>query len=110
MLFPLLFGYREVGIIIKNVDISFGEVTVNLNEGILMKKKSSSDSTSGSDRNIGANGDSMSTKEPSKKQQTLASYSSFFPEKVWNLSIIFFSNHHVYFLTSSAMVRLFPCE
>ncbi|KAJ1421322.1 FMP27, GFWDK domain [Sesbania bispinosa] len=77
------FGHdREVGIIIKNLDISIGEVTVNLNEGLLVKKKSSLESPSGSDRNVTSNIDSMSTEQPSKKQQTLASYTSRFPEKV----------------------------
>ncbi|XP_061345729.1 protein SABRE-like [Gastrolobium bilobum] len=77
------FGHdREIGIIVKNVGISIGEVTVNLNEGLLVKRKSSSESPSSSNRNIGTSMDSISTKQPSKKQQTLAGYSSLFPEKV----------------------------
>ena len=83
ILFILPFGDREVGIIIKNVDISIGEVMVNLNEGFLVKRKSSLESHSGSDKNIASNVDSISTKQPSKKQQTLVGYSSKFPEKVW---------------------------
>ncbi|XP_057425311.1 protein SABRE-like isoform X2 [Lotus japonicus] len=76
---------REVGIIIKNVDVSSGEVTLNLNEELLLKRKSSSESSSSSDSIIGLRADSISTKKPSKQQQTLASfskYSSMFPEKV----------------------------
>lgn len=74
------FGHdREVGIVIKSLDISSGEVTLNLNEELLLKSKSSSKSSSNS-----VSADS-STKKPSKKQQTLATfskYSSMFPEKV----------------------------
>ena len=80
-----------MGIIIKNLDISSGEVTVNLNEGLLLKSKSSSESSSGSDRIIGSSADSVSTKKPSKQQQTLAAFSkygSMFPEKVVNLNLI----------------------
>lgn len=76
-----------MGIIIKNVDISSGEVTLNLNEELLLKSKSSSESSSSSDSAIGSRADSVSAKNPSKKQQTLAAfskYSSMFPEKVVN--------------------------
>lgn len=76
-----------MGIIIKNVDVSSGEVTLNLNEELLLKRKSSSESSSSSDSIIGLRADSISTKKPSKQQQTLASfskYSSMFPEKVVN--------------------------
>ncbi|RDY04424.1 Protein SABRE, partial [Mucuna pruriens] len=80
------FGHdREVGIVIKNMDISSGVVTVNLNEELLLKSKSPSESSSGSDSIVGSHADSASTKRPSKKQQTLAAfskYSSMFPEKV----------------------------
>ena len=39
-----------MGILVKSVDISIGEVTVNLNEGLLVKKKSSLESC---EKNIG---------------------------------------------------------
>ncbi|KAL5074890.1 hypothetical protein RYX36_013874 [Vicia faba] len=80
------FGHdREAGIVIKNVDISSGEVTLNLDEELLLKSKSSSRSSSNSDSIIGSQADSVSNKKPSKKQQKLAAfskYSSMFPEKV----------------------------
>ncbi|KAL1310204.1 hypothetical protein AAHE18_17G231100 [Arachis hypogaea] len=80
------FGHdREVGIIIRNLDISSGEVTVNLNEGLLLKNKSSLESSSGSEKIIGSSADSLSAKRTSKQQQTLAAFSkygSMFPEKV----------------------------
>lgn len=81
------FGHREAGIVIKNVDISSGEITLNLNEELLLKSKSSSKSSSNSDSVIGSQADSASNKKPSKKQQRLAAfskYSSMFPEKVVN--------------------------
>ncbi|KAJ1424735.1 hypothetical protein SESBI_11442 [Sesbania bispinosa] len=78
-------GSKEVGIIIKNVDISSGEITLNLNEELLLKSKSSSQSSSSSGSIIGPQADSVSKEKPSKKQQKLAAfskYSSMFPEKV----------------------------
>ncbi|KAG5064000.1 Protein SABRE [Glycine soja] len=77
------FGHdREVGILIKSVDISIGEVTVNLNEGLLVKKKSSVESSSGSEKSVGSNVDSMSAKEPPKKREKIIGYISKFPQKV----------------------------
>ncbi|KAI4307517.1 hypothetical protein L6164_030695 [Bauhinia variegata] len=80
------FGHdREVGIIIKNVDISFGVLTLNLNEGLLLKSKNSSDPPSGSDRGMGPSADTLATKKPAKKQQAfvaLSKHISMFPEKV----------------------------
>ncbi|KAK7301095.1 hypothetical protein RJT34_11955 [Clitoria ternatea] len=70
----------ELGIIIKNVEISIGEIALNLNEGLLVKRKSSSES-SRSERNIVSNSDSPGTKEPSKKQQALDRFISLFPRK-----------------------------
>ncbi|XP_028235687.1 protein SABRE-like isoform X5 [Glycine soja] len=67
------------------MDISSGEMTVNLNEELLLKSKSPSKSSPGSDSKAGSHADSASTKMPSKKQQTLAAFSKFssmFPEKV----------------------------
>ncbi|KAK2371579.1 protein SABRE [Trifolium repens] len=74
----------QVGIVIKNLDISSGGVTLNLNEELLLKNKSSSESSSNSDGVIRSQADSVSSKKPSKKQQTLAAfskYSSMFPER-----------------------------
>lgn len=76
-----------MGIIIKNVDISSGEVTLNLNEDLLLKSKNSSESSSSSDSFVGSGADSAGAKKPSKKKQTLAAfskYSAMFPEKVIN--------------------------
>lgn len=82
-----------MGIVIKNMDISSGEMTVNLNEELLLKSKSPSKSSPGSDSKAGSHADSASTKMPSKKQQTLAAFSKFssmFPEKVVYLTYFLF--------------------
>ncbi|KAF3447266.1 hypothetical protein FNV43_RR12446 [Rhamnella rubrinervis] len=80
------FGHdREVGVVIKNVDIISGEVTVNLNEEMLSKSKSSSQSSSHSDKVMGSTVGSLDPKKTHKKQQVavaLSKYMSIFPEKV----------------------------
>ncbi|KAK7349990.1 hypothetical protein VNO77_07980 [Canavalia gladiata] len=80
------FGHdREVGIVIKNVDISNREVTMNLNDELLLKRKSPSKTSSGSDNITWSHANLSSTQRPSKKQQTLAAFSKYsymFPEKV----------------------------
>ncbi|KAM2591762.1 hypothetical protein TB2_044115 [Malus domestica] len=80
------FGYdREVGVMIKNVDIACGEITVNLNEEMLSKSKSSSQTSSQPDNFLGSATDSVASKKPHKKQQmivALSKYTSLFPEKV----------------------------
>ncbi|GMY06946.1 protein SABRE isoform X1, partial [Fagus crenata] len=74
----------EVGIIIKNLDITSGEVTVNLNEKLLSKRKSSPDTFSHSDKVMESTVDSVGAKRPQKKQAlvALSKYTSMFPEKV----------------------------
>ncbi|PQQ07718.1 protein SABRE [Prunus yedoensis var. nudiflora] len=80
------FGHdREVGVIIKNVDVACGEIAVNLNEELLSKSKSSSHTSSQPDTAIGSTIDSVASKKPHKKQQmiaTLSKYTSLCPEKV----------------------------
>ncbi|KAK2394597.1 protein SABRE [Trifolium repens] len=88
------FGHRR-DIVINNVDISIGEVTVNLNERLLAKKERSSESPSGSDRSKGSNVDPMSTKQSSTKEEKLERYISLFPEKVgFNLQKLNVSFEH----------------
>lgn len=80
-----------MGIIIKSVDISSGEVIVNLNEELLLGSKSSSEPPFASDRVMEPNVDSAPSKKPTNKQQALASffkYSLMFPEKVVNSDIL----------------------
>lgn len=91
-----------MGIVIKSMDISSGEVNVNLNEELLLKGNSSSEFSSGSDSKVGSHADSVNAKGSSKKMQTLVAfskYSSMFPEKVVNLTyFLSVSNHHFYIL------------
>lgn len=76
------FGHdREVGVIIQNVDITSGEVTVNLNEKVLLKKKTS-DASSKTDKVVV---DSVAAKDPHKKQSPVVAiikFASMFPQKV----------------------------
>lgn len=75
---------REVGVIIQNVDINSGEVTVNLNEELLSRKKSSSDAFAHTDKELVA--DSSVSKNQHNKQSRLVAitkYASMFPEKVF---------------------------
>ncbi|KAK9930184.1 hypothetical protein M0R45_027233 [Rubus argutus] len=86
------FGHeREVGVIFKNVDISSGEVTVNLNEELLSKSKSSSNTLSDPDKAIESTIDSVASKKAQKNQQLIAAiskYTTLFPEKVCNFFLI----------------------
>ncbi|XP_058224972.1 protein SABRE isoform X2 [Rhododendron vialii] len=69
------FGHdREAGIVVKNVDITSGEVTLNLNEELLIRKKSSSDSSV-----VDSSFESSTSKKPEEKRAAL---SSMIPEKV----------------------------
>lgn len=77
------FGHvREAGVVVKNVDITSGEVTLNLNEELFLKKKSSPDTFSHASE---ATIESSTTKSPHKKQSALLAitkFTSMFPEKV----------------------------
>ncbi|OMO57566.1 hypothetical protein COLO4_35270 [Corchorus olitorius] len=80
------FGHdREAGVVVRNVDINCGEITVNLNEELLSKKKKQSDAFSESDKVAGLTADSLTTKKPQKKEAAilaLTKYTSMFPEKI----------------------------
>ncbi|KAM6552475.1 hypothetical protein CsatB_013237 [Cannabis sativa] len=80
------FGHdREVGVVIKNVDIECGEVTVNLNEEMLSKSKSSSQASYQSDVAIESTVRSLDTKNVNKKPRAaaaLSKYTSVIPEKL----------------------------
>ncbi|XP_065880968.1 protein SABRE isoform X2 [Euphorbia lathyris] len=76
------FGHeREAGVVVRNVDITSGEVAVNLNDKLLSKKKSS-DVSSCADKAVV---DPAAEKDPRRKQSGLVKivkYASLFPEKV----------------------------
>ncbi|KAL7219576.1 hypothetical protein ACSBR2_012602 [Camellia fascicularis] len=80
------FGHdREAGVVIKNVDITSGEVTLNLNEELFLKTKGSSDAFSHAAEVVESSVESSPAKKPQKKQATLLSvtkYASIIPEKV----------------------------
>jgi len=63
---------------------------VNSNEGLLEKKKSSSESSSDSQKNIASHVDPKSKKPPSNKREKLAGYISKFPQKVGQLYMLLF--------------------
>jgi hypothetical protein len=73
------------------VDISSGEVTVNLNEELLSKSKSSSNTLSDPDKALESTIDSVASKKAHKKQQMIAAiskYTTLFPEKVCEFFLI----------------------
>ncbi|XP_024023425.1 protein SABRE isoform X2 [Morus notabilis] len=73
-----------VGVVIKNVDVTSGEVTVNLNEEMLSKSKSSLQSSSQSDKVMETTVASLDSRKENKKQSVvvaLSKYASLFPEK-----------------------------
>lgn len=79
-----IFGYREVGLVVKNVEVTTGEISVNLNEELLSKKKSSSDSVSQANKVAGSALSSADAEKPPKKPPLAALTKSItmFPEKV----------------------------
>lgn len=86
---------REAGIVVRNLDITCGEVRVNVNEDFLLKEKGASDTslhpTSGAEQatlSQELNKETESAKKPQGKQllSALSKYTSMFPEKVELLS------------------------
>ncbi|KAK9109067.1 hypothetical protein Sjap_017127 [Stephania japonica] len=80
------FGHdREVGVIVKTLDVNCGEVALNLNEDLLVKDKTSSESFIYEAAATGANLESGAATKSPKKQNALFSlkkYAVIFPEKV----------------------------
>lgn len=85
------FGISEAGIVIKNVDILVGEVAVNLNEELFLRKKSSADSSTQTDKVTGSTVNSGISEEPPKKKSlsSLPKFASMFPEKVSLITVRF---------------------
>ncbi|GLT93704.1 hypothetical protein SLE2022_114820 [Rubroshorea leprosula] len=79
------FGHdREAGLAIQNVDINCGEISLCLNEELLLKKKKSSDVSSQTDK-MGSTVNSAAVNNPQKNQAAvlaLSKYTSMFPEKI----------------------------
>ncbi|KAG6585348.1 Protein SABRE, partial [Cucurbita argyrosperma subsp. sororia] len=91
---------REAGISVKNIDIAFGEVNLNLNEELFSKSKKETDSSFPSDKTVESTADSQPTVKPQKKQPlaSLSKYTSVFPEKVSfclpKLNVMFVHREH----------------
>ncbi|KAI7741681.1 hypothetical protein M8C21_002748, partial [Ambrosia artemisiifolia] len=84
--FGLLFefgSHSEMGVSVKNIDISLGEISVDLNEGLISKKKKPSGTHVDEPVQPATESDLIAKKEQ-KKQATLAAitkHTPFFPEK-----------------------------
>ncbi|PPD77229.1 hypothetical protein GOBAR_DD25836 [Gossypium barbadense] len=75
----------EAGLVVRNVDINFGEIIVNLNEELLAKNKKPPDVSSQTDKVKESTADSLPAKKPDKKQAAilaLSKHTSIFPEKI----------------------------
>ncbi|KAJ8541282.1 hypothetical protein K7X08_002098 [Anisodus acutangulus] len=78
------FGHdREAGVVVRNVDIATGDVSINLNEELLLKRKGE-DAFSSTDVPIKAVNESGTAEKPVKTPANLAimKYASMFPEKL----------------------------
>lgn len=84
-----LFWRREAGVLIRNLDITSGEVRVNLNEDLLLEEKSLADTSPDLPQEfIQANNEPESEsdeKQQGKKTTAVFKYSSIIPEKVYPL-------------------------
>lgn len=83
---------RETGVIFNNIDISLGDISVDLNENLLSIKKKSSDTHADQPVQSTTEADIIAKKQQ-KKQDTLVAitkHASLFPEKVseWFLYIL----------------------
>ncbi|TYH18607.1 hypothetical protein ES288_A05G286000v1 [Gossypium darwinii] len=75
----------EAGLVVRNVDINFGEIIVNLNEELLAKNKKPPDVSSQTDKVKESTADSLPANKPDKKQAAilaLSKHTSIFPEKI----------------------------
>ncbi|KAK4352296.1 hypothetical protein RND71_027814 [Anisodus tanguticus] len=78
------FGHdREAGVVVRNVDIATGDVSINLNEELLLQRKGE-DAFSSTDVPIKAVNESGTAEKPVKTPANLAimKYASMFPEKL----------------------------
>ncbi|TMX00067.1 hypothetical protein EJD97_001436, partial [Solanum chilense] len=84
--FSLMCGFghdREAGVVVRNVEIGTGDVSINLNEELLLKRKGE-DAFSSKDVAIKAVNESGTADKPVKPPVNLAimKYASIFPEKL----------------------------
>ncbi|KAJ0982380.1 hypothetical protein J5N97_010635 [Dioscorea zingiberensis] len=79
------FGHdRERGVKIRNLDVVCGDVTLNLNENLLLKNTTKSGTSSGVDASGGATSDSTDKRSQKEKRSVLSmkKHIFVFPEKV----------------------------
>lgn len=90
--------------VVRNVDIRNGEISVNLNEELLLKKKSA-DISHVAIKPINESGTTEKTeKKPAAFAVMREKYASMFPEKVSYFLILIFSNVLDYICLSSLML------
>lgn len=76
---PICYGYRDAGVIVKNVEVTSGEVFINLNEELFNKGNISYDTSHANEANI----DSSTLKLANQKKSPLLNITkAWFPEKV----------------------------
>lgn len=84
---PTCSGHRDAGVIVKNVEVTSGDVFLNLNEELFYKRNSSLATSSHANE---ANIDSRTLKLAHQKQSPLSNITkSWFPEKVHGLLMLF---------------------
>lgn len=105
----LLYIYccREAGIIVKSVDVSIGEIALNLNEELIASKKSSVTQV---DEVLRSNAEFNLAKKQQNKQAALlavSKYTSFIPEKVFltmpKLNVRFVHKEHCIVMENNIM-------
>nr|GEW46246.1 hypothetical protein [Tanacetum cinerariifolium] len=102
------FGHdREAGIVIKNVDVSIGEIALNLNEELIASKKSSVTQV---EEVLQSNSEYNLAKKQQNKQSVLlavSKYTSFIPEKVFltmpKLNVRFVHKEHCIVMENNIM-------
>nr|GMC50527.1 protein SABRE-like [Ipomoea batatas] len=83
------FGHeREVGVVVKDVDLRSGEVFVNLNEELLLKRKSAAEDVFQAQEVMGTL-EAGAAEKPQKKPAVLgiSKYASMLPEKLQSTQI-----------------------
>lgn len=86
--------------VVKNVDLRIGEVSLCLNEELISKKKSSEDALPPVEDAVKVTSESCATEQPQKKSTALAmsKYASMFPEKVSQVESINMALPNIFFL------------
>lgn len=76
--------FREAGIVVKNVDITSGEVSMILSEELLVKKKSSIDTSAQAGQLVRETNEARTIKKPDQKPaiSAISKFATIFPEKV----------------------------